>query len=337
MAWPAGMARQFLADWEVHSLSFVPAVVERIDFDDQVARLDQRMREAGENESDAAELLRRLTEARNERCGPVSQRLLAWLDESVKPQQRETFESQDPFAPVGGSIQQWPTGLSRVDFLTGGGYGLTVFGGSAKLGKSLAAMGAAISAAVAGWTVVYVNAELTRREVHDRFRRYTSGRIDSTPSRVRSNLAVLNARPGFSVDELFSETAHTINMDTGRLLIVLDSINRLARNDGSSERNYFERLRWWAEWPRVATYLSEGLISFLVVTELNRREQIKGGDDLEYGGNMVVRFTPIEKSNDIAIDVALSRETKAGECGTHRRDWPAARFVPVDDASQESF
>ena len=266
---------------------------------------------------------------------PIAEQLLGWLGEAVSEQRREPFDVQDPFAPIDGKLVKWPTGMPRVDAMTGGGYGLTVFGGRPKLGKSLAAMAAAIEAAAAGWSVVYVNAELTERETHERVMRYVAGRAGALrPHAIGANFVLVNANPGFTARDLIAEVAQTVSLDTDRILIVLDSINRLVNLDLSQplvESSYWDRLRAWSEWPRLAARLSDGRVSVLVVSELNQREGVKGGN-LEYDADLVVKFTTGSTPDRAQIDVALSRSTASGECGEHERDWRHARFVSVGSA-----
>lgn len=334
--WPVGLAGRILRDWEdAYEPSFVPMLVRRVDADEQLDRIAERMDACGEDPVDASNLMRRLRHARAVQAPPLSQQLLDWLSQATDHKLLATFDPQDPLSPITGKPRQWPTGIHRLDYVTaGGGYGLTVYGGQPKLGKSLAALGSAITAAAAGWTVVYVNAELTPREMYQRIQRFVIGaRVD--PVTLGMNLKLFNVQPGFRIEDLLPELDHTVSLDTTKILVVLDSVNRLAQGDpgmGGGDFAYWERLRAWSEWPRIATRISDGRISFLCVSELNRKDQIKGGD-LEYGANLVVTFTKAGDSTDLVdIDVALSRETPSGECGTHRRDWKHSRFVLEEGA-----
>ena len=334
--WPVGLAGRILRDWHEHEPSFVPMLVQRIDFAEWFETFEHRMQVSGEDPVDASNLARRLKRAHAAQAMPVSQQLLGWLRDATDRKLLATFETQDPLVPIGGHPRMWPSGMHRLDNVTrGGGYGLTVYGGQPKLGKSLAALGSALTACAHGWTVVYVNAELTPREMRQRIERYLAAPgCTISPVEVGLNLMLVNVNPGFSIEQLLPEIEHTVSLDTTQILIVLDSVNRLAQGDGkmgSGEGAYWHRLRAWSEWPRIATRISEGRLSFLAVSELNRKDQIKGGD-LEYGANLVVTFTKAGDSNDLVdIEVTLSRETPAGEVGEHRRDWASSRFISTGE------
>ena len=330
--WQVGFAQKFLDRWEHHERNFVPMLVGRLDFGEKIDSMRSEAEAAGDDPVAIHTLFKRLERAHLEQGRPVADQLLDMLQHATDRKLLDTFDVQDPLMPVGGKVQKWRTGIHAIDHMTeGGGYGLTVFGGQPKLGKSLAAMGAGLTACAEDWLVVYVNAELTEREMHHRITRFLRRPgCPVTSGHVHQNFMLVNVNPGFSIEQLLPQIQQTVGLDTHRIMIVLDSVNRLAEGDaqaGDAEFAYFHRLRAWSEWPRIATRMSDGRLSFLAVSELNRKDQIKGGG-LEYGANLVVRFTKAGESTDIVeIDVALSRETRSGPCGEHRREWETARFV----------
>lgn len=337
--WQAGFAQKFLDEWPFHDRNFVPMLVARLDFAEGLAKMRSEAEESGDDPVAISTLFKRLARAHQEQGRPVADVLLDMLQQATNREMLDTFSLQDPLVPVGGRVQKWRTGITAVDHMTeGGGYGLTVFGGQPKLGKSLAAMGAGLTACADDWVVVYVNAELTPREMHQRIGRYLRRPgCQITPGHVHLNFMLVNANPGFTIEGLIPEIRQTVDLDTHRILIVLDSVNRLAEGDGQmgkGEFAYFQRLRAWSEWPRIATRVSEGRLSFLCVSELNRKDQIKGGG-LEYGANLVVTFTQAGDTNDLVdIDVSLSRETRSGTCGEHRREWESSRFVSTGEVTR---
>ncbi len=335
--WKPGLAQKILDYWEFHEQNFVRLWVERSDFAERVAQLERNIVEAGEDPVVARNLALRLNRAHEAAAAPLGEQILGWLGQATDPSLHATSERQDPFEAVESRLMQWPTGLKAIDEMTGGGYGLTVFAGAPKLGKSMSAMGAAITAAQAGWTVLYVNAELSPREIHERVMQYVTnapgGRIN--PVAINLNLECIHAHTGFTFKDLLARAESAIHLDTDRMVVVLDSINRLAKNDGTrkqGEYHYFRRLDAWGEWARLVVRLSEGRVSVLAVSELNRSMQIKGAD-LEYAANLVVRHTKGERRNAVNIDVMYSRETQSGSLGEHEIHWRMQRFVRLEGVS----
>jgi len=330
--WYAGLAAKLLDDWSVHARNFVPIWCQRLDFDDHVTKLEARMDDAGEDPVAAKNLIMRLRRAHATASLPFAEQAISWMGQALDWRLQPTSEVQDPFEPVSGELVQWPTGIEELDAITGGGYGLTVFAGSPKLGKSMAAMGAAIRAGCAGWSVMYVNAELTPREIRQRMMQYIAHGTRPDPLLVRMNVIPIHAHRGFQFADLLGRAEEAMHLETDRVLIVLDSINRLAKCDGTEggDTHYYRRLDAWGEWARMLVRLGEGRISVLAVSELNRAMQIKGAD-LEYSANLVVRFTEGDALHrSVNIEAWLSRETRSGACGEYDVNWPAQRFERLD-------
>jgi len=332
-----GIAQKLLDDWKSHEKWFIETWKEQ--GPNTPERCCRTLVDHGEPKDVVTELFHNMKASQSKlELPPPGARLCSWLYEAANVAQSKS-DHQDIMEPVVGRLHCWPTGIYSVDAVTktmkspGGGYGQTVFGGTPKMGKSLAALGAGIEAANAGWRVIYVNAEMTPREMHERAANYVNAH-DINPILLQERFHLLNVNPGCDIDYLNEKAKEYIDWSDMEVLVVLDSINRLAEND-LKRGDYFEKLRRWQEWGRTASKLSEGLVSSLVVTELNQKMGVKGGA-LEYAAQLVVRFTPSDIGNEIVnIEVALSRSTPSGDVGLHQRVFDRSEFIPYAGGDQE--
>jgi predicted ATP-dependent serine protease len=235
------------------------------------------------------------------------------------------IEWSDPLDQrAGDQTPRWSTGCKSIDDVTGGGYGMTVLGGAPKVGKSLMAISAAIESARAGWNVVYANAEMSIEHLLLRFRNFM-GKADPI---VGKNLHIANVGPGITIDRLYEEIREEgINHDADRLLIVLDSINRIVDFSlGEGDEGYWKALADWAAWGMNSRRTTDGRISWLIVSELNSQGQVKGRN-LEYTADMVIRISSTSVDDVVNIDVPYSRATRAATIGPAFRDFERGKFV----------
>ena len=69
-----------------------------------------------------------------------------------------------------------------------------------------------------------------------------------------------------------------------------------------------------------------GRIAFMVVSELNKEGNLKGGQ-LDYKADLALRIQKIKDEKDmVQIDITHSRSTRGGDLGRFYRDWPTGRF-----------
>ena len=243
-------------------------------------------------------------------------------------------EQYTPCASLPAEPPKFPTGLPALDALTGGGYGMTVVAGAPKVGKSLVAVCAAVEAARRGWEVVYFNCELTQYEMLTRLKRYTRG--DMGP--LKKNLLIVDPTSGFQpldAAKIVRNRIDPVRAEQDRVLIIIDSINRIANLSGTGSRadGYWRTMEAWSEWLRNAAKSSEGNVASMIISELNGQDHIKGRN-LEYAANLVVRMKATE-GDIVEIDVPYARGSRGGDCGFHERVWQEARFKFVDFGETE--
>jgi len=248
-----------------------------------------------------------------------------WLRDAMT-HKGPSLEVQEVDAAPGPDPPRFPTGVPSINALCGGGYGMTVIAGAPKVGKSLVAMSAAIEAANDGWVVIYINAELNSNEIAKRLIRYNGGPADED---LCSNMVIYNVDPGITPEKILEFIYRKVDLDHERLLVVLDSVNRLAtlsqQGDEVRRDGYWGALERWSEWARMSARISGGIISFIVVSELNAQDHVKGRN-LEYAADLVVRIKGTAEDDMVEIDVPYARSSNRGELGKHRRDWQTGRF-----------
>ena len=221
----------------------------------------------------------------------------------------------------------WQCGIPKLDQLTGGLYGMCVIAGQPKLGKSLLSVSSAAQAAHDGWRVVYVNAELTEGDLIKRFSVYCRA-ADLDIGRVAEMTSILSVLPGINTATLLESIAEEITLEDSQVMIVMDSINRVADFciDGDGEAAYWRALRDLSTAAMISRRLSEGRVAWTIISELAAAGHVKGRT-LEYVADVVVRMTASNTPDFVEIDVPFSRQTKSGRCGGFFRDFETGQFV----------
>lgn len=269
------------------------------------------------------ELLRQEIHALSGRIDSLpKKRLMACLSTAHTPTLNPA-EVQRVDDPITDLTPHWPSGCESIDkVLAGKGfYGCTTIVGEQKTGKSLLAIGAAVEAAREGWRVIYVNAEMSRGHIAERFFRYMGGKPDPI---VAEQLQILNVGPGFSIDVFIEEADKLLEYDDRRLMFVLDSLNRMI--DFDTERGgYFEAMKRWVLFSMAARKESDGAISSVIVSELGRNGKSKG-DQLEYACDTVVTLKQTGTKGLVELQVAASRATDAGDPEVLHRNFANGRF-----------
>tara|TARA_Y100001973_G_scaffold72399_1_gene105563 strand:+ start:1397 stop:2359 length:963 start_codon:yes stop_codon:yes gene_type:complete len=234
------------------------------------------------------------------------------------------IEWQDADEPCFDSSPKWSSGCDAVDdVLDGGLYGVTVIAGAPKVGKSLMSISAAVCAARAGWRVIYCNAELSRSQMSLRLQNF----MGAIEPEVVERLSIANVTTGVTIDNLCRELEERVALEDERLLIVLDSINRVCDmgQADESENGYWSLLRDWSAWAMNSRRSSEGSVSWLIVSELAQHGGVKGRS-LEYLADAVVRINATSADDIVDVDVPYSRATRSGTVGVLRRDFGHGLF-----------
>ena len=278
-------------------------------------------------ESEQVEELRTLIYSIKARADMMPGRQLAYSLRTSLSADIEKVEWMDTrLPPSSEDSPSWSTGCVPIDNVARG-HGMSVIAGAPKAGKSLLALSSAIEAALSDdWKVVYINAEMTANGIMKRMSNYLGGKFDD---RIHDNLFIANVYPGITPSDMCDQIVeHAIDDESDRLLIVLDSINRLASFATSAEdgESYWTAIDSWQRWGLISRRISEGAISWLMVSELNSRNEVKG-QNLVYTADYVVRLTQTEAQDVVQIDVPYAREKPAIDVGPCFRDFASGRFV----------
>lgn len=222
---------------------------------------------------------------------------------------------------------RFPTGISKLDTLLDGGlYGVAAISGAPKVGKSMFAMAVALEAMRDGWLVIYANAEMTRATLTNRLLALCGGWI---PIDLNESLIFYTVQRGITLAALENRIRNSLNLDTQKLLVVLDSINTVAEMSitSSGDANYWNALRDLGHLAMASRKSSEGKCSWLLVSEQNARGELKGLK-LQYTADVVVSMKAAEAEGQVEISVPYARESRSGDVGRFMRKITNGRFEP---------
>jgi hypothetical protein len=255
-----------------------------------------------------------------------------WFRQTI----RRALDVNEPVkaqAYVGDSQEtpRYPTHLPALFDWQGGWYGVTTFAGDYGAGKSMLALAESLGACEdrPPWVVAYHNLEMADNVIKQRVQRYFGRSWDEIARRAK-NFHMFRVQPGARLDHIIDWTESVIQADTERLLVVIDSINTLASFAGYGDRytaNYFAELERVILWAQEARANSEGRIGVLLVSELNKDGDAKGGK-INYASDCVLSIKDLSRDqpDTVGLHLKKSRERGMKDLGEWHRDWQRTRF-----------
>ena len=265
--------------------------------------------------------------------------LQATLMDSRDYPREQIFDHADRSADVG-AFPRYLSRLQQLDHRCGGFYGMTVVKGVPGVGKSELALGAGIEAAlpeepdtVRGWRVIYVNAELSVMECRGRFNQVASGFEGEQALQSVARLHVMHADVGTSDPLTLRRFIDTkLDLDDERLLIIIDSINSLAKlwsfcNRDDGETGYFRALESYLLWAKESVRFSEGRIAWLMIAELGRTGSMRGSASADFWANIVLRLKAGKQEHEVLPFVEKGRQGGRGKLEALVLDWRRGLFV----------
>src|SRR6185503_16229927 len=129
---------------------------------------------------------------------------------------------------------------------------------------------------------------------------------------------------GHTWSQMFHCVADWLDSSHERALVVLDSLQKIAKRIAPSA-NMLNTTQQMLNAMEELVQQSEGRIGFLVLSELNKDDQIKGGSGL-YDSTMALKITP-EEDYLVRIEVLKNRNGRRGtDLGLYELDWSICRL-----------
>jgi predicted ATP-dependent serine protease len=236
------------------------------------------------------------------------------------------------------TLQRWPSNLEYIDYHCGGFYGLAVILGAGKTGKTMLALGSCIEAAATEeWQVVYLCAELDQHEMALRLNRYFNAHPASKA--CEDFLHIVFVGKGQTPDMIQAQVEMVTDPNGPPILICMDSINTITEMSG---RDYLRTLRDYALWAMLSRRMSNGAVSFLIVSETNQIGGTKGGK-LEFWADQVVKISNPKGGRaafglvPVKMQLLASRRTGGeGDMGVYLRNQTTCQFQPEAQAPKLS-
>lgn len=229
---------------------------------------------------------------------------------------------------VGPPMPRYNSGIWQMNkMLEGGWYGYTMVAASQKTGKTILTTRAAVESCRDGWKVFYCWGEGDDRMLMRRLNVCLDLRDDKDDSRwpeFMHNFYAPRFDRGQTIEDLIRWILEHVDIQEERLLIFVDSVNRLAKIGVRGGGSFFDIL---SDINGVASFLtsqSEGRIGFVAVSETNKRGGAVGAD-IEYAAEVLVQMKnrPSPGEDTLVGFKVDSRDTAAGDLGKFR-------FLPKD-------
>jgi predicted ATP-dependent serine protease len=216
----------------------------------------------------------------------------------------------------------WASTIHELDQQCGGFYGMSVLAGDTGTQKTTTALATCLRAATDGWRVLYLGAELDSTEISNLMDELISAHPAWADGSDLLHALDVNGRCGpVEIIQLANEIAE---IEDPHLLICIDSLNTVAQWSGPDFWRVYTDLSLWA---MRARKLAEGVVSFLLVSELNQQGVTKGRN-MEYWADLVLRIRRDDANpNQFALDTRKARRGGMGHLGNFHYDWNGKRWV----------
>lgn len=267
----------------------------------------------------------------------TSSRLAKILRGAADEEPIKVYPESDSLAERYPRLPRWPSGLgTEFDRRFGGFQAVTVFGGHAGVGKSTLAMACAQENAMDGALVVYFDAENAIGEQQERAKSWhgTQPAFEAAQQQLALNFhwALIDNRHSWQTMLAFA--SRLVLHRHGRVLMVLDSLQTVADEVAAGGNMLAVTADLYSRMNRIVR-ASDGLISFLVLSELNKEDGVKGGAG-KYRGTMVLKIAREERDGPFPgdpqyrLDLLKNRNgPTAGDLGLYTLEWWRCRFTPV--------
>jgi KaiC/GvpD/RAD55 family RecA-like ATPase len=201
---------------------------------------------------------------------------------------------------------RWGTGITGLDLHSSGGFhGFSGLVGDEGTGKSDLALRAGLTAAADGWEVYYINGELDRFDLAERFGRLAESLGTDLAERAAEHFCVYHLSRGKTLTDIVAFLEGDVLLrQADRAIVIFDTVDTIAAWSDS----YLDSLKDLYLWAMGVRVLVPDLISILAVAEPNRDGKGKGRR-LEKWADFVVQMKHVRD------DVVKFRVTKGRYSG----------------------
>jgi hypothetical protein len=217
---------------------------------------------------------------------------------------------------------RWLSGISWLDMGQSGFTGVATLVGFPKLGKSMVCLRSALLAAEARWRVFYFDGENQSAVISSRIRNHFDVPYAQWPSWMEYQFHARHMSVSCTIEAIADHVAEMITEDDDRVLVVIDSINRLAKSmDLQAKRpgKYLNYLNAVVSWAAVCSSSSHGKIAFMLVSETNRAGSAVGMN-VEFASDFVLYLRKGGGDHMVKLEL-LNRDGPGGDLGEYERDW----------------
>lgn len=238
-----------------------------------------------------------------------------------------TFEREGPMPPA------WPSTLSYIERECGGWHGVTSIAAQKGAGKTTLATSCAIEAAASGkWQVVYFLAEDDVHGLQARLHGYAKHHPGCEDA--LGWLHFFSVPMGVSRESMLMNITGAVDCCIDKpILVVLDSINTIA---SMTRGNYLRELHDLGLWAMISRRISRGAVSWMLVSETNQRNEIKGAN-LGFWSDQVLNMSRV-KDNEGLVKMKLAKARRwngTGDMGKFVRHYEAGRFLDPEEAQAQ--
>jgi len=253
---------------------------------------------------------------------------VAWKQAVV----RSSLDPGDPFrrldlqaALAGAEDPKWPTGLAGPVATLPNFRGVTILTGGPSSGKSFLAIASAVQATRAGWDVLYLSSEMGDRVLARRFSDYCAGNL---PERLHVQCVSFGANVSALVDLVAEQVG------VAPMLVIFDSISSFVDQAitpaDSEDVHQIGPLRQLLMWALNVKRNTEGVVSFLVLSETNREGRTKGRFGDHKADLVVTLVTDENVPGTKHLTVVKGWEYQTGPIGAFGLDWRTGRLVRIE-------
>jgi len=227
----------------------------------------------------------------------------------------------------------WPSTLDYIETHCQGFHGVTSLAAAKGTGKTTLATSCAIEAAAHGWQVVVFLAEDDTNGLRKRLFEYAQYHPDSAAAAVEW-LHFFSVPMGVTKESILMDITAATDRESDRpVLVVMDSINTIA---SLSRGNYLHKLHNLGLWAMISRRISRGAVSFMLVSETNQRNEIKGAN-LGFWSDQVLTMKRV-KGEEGLVEMTLAKARRwggTGPMGKYIRHYRAGRFLRPDQVPEQ--